>query len=386
MLRVTRLVFLLVLLLGSRSLQAQRANCEEVLQAAQTEFDAGHFNVVSSRLKDCIDGGFSRDQRFRAYLLLTQVYLYIDDPIAAENSYIEVLKADPEFIPTEEEYPIDVVYLSRRFTSNPVFTVYPKVGMNTSMIRVIHDLGTNYSNASKDEYKLKLGWQIGFGFDLNITDQLSLCGELLYSRKLYDVFTDGIFPYDPLAMDAPVAPAESDPGDVLTVTEKQQWVNLPFYLKYADYKGDLRPYGYAGFALGWLAAANAEVRASDITYETTNTFATTEGPDINVGQQRATLGKSLVFGGGVRRKFGRDFLSVDVRYMMGLNNLVLTDKLYTQATETVYRYGYVSDLFALNNLSISFGYIRPLYAPRLKPKPKTFFKDLFGKGGKGGKE
>jgi hypothetical protein len=104
-----------------------------------------------------------------------------------------------------------------------------------------------------------------------------------------------------------------------------------------------------------------------------------------VGQQRTGLGYSLVFGGGVRKKFGRDFVSVDLRYMMGLNNLVQADRLYTQATDTWTLYGEVSDLYALSNLSISFGYIRPLYAPRLKPTTRAFFRDLFKKGGSGGR-
>jgi hypothetical protein len=378
----SRLWLLLVVIFCTTAFPVTAQDCEENLRQAQAALERGHFNTIPELLKTCIDRG-TRDQRFRANLLLTQVYLFIDDPIGAERSYIEVLRADPEFIPGDTAYPIDVVYLSRRFTSNPIFTVYPKIGVNTSLVRVIHDLGTNDTNLSDDDYGLKLGWQIGFGFDLNITEQISFCGELLYSRRSFQKSYNMFF-YDSVANELPPNPSGSEAGDPIEVIEKLQWVDLPFYLKFADYRGDLRPYGYAGFAVGWLAGAKSEIRVEDFDHDASSRV-TIEGPDLNVGQQRTGLGYSLVFGGGVRKKFGRDFVSVDLRYMMGLNNLVQADRLYTQATDTWTRYGEVSDLYALNNLSISFGYIRPLYAPRLKPTTRTFFRDLFKKGGSGGK-
>jgi hypothetical protein len=379
----SRLWLLRVVVLCTAAFPGVAQDCEENLRQAQAALERGHFNTIPELLKTCIDRG-TRDQRFRANLLLTQVYLFIDDPIGAERSYIEVLKADPEFIPGDTAYPIDVVYLSRRFTSNPIFTIYPKVGMNTSFVRVIHDLGTNDTNLSDDTYGLKLGWQIGFGFDLNITEHFSFCGELMYARRSFEKSL-GMFFYDSSLKKPPSVPSGDEPADPVSLVEKHQWVDLPFYVKYADYRGDFRPYGYAGFAIGWLAGAKTEDRLEDFDYDDKVSTVKVEGPDLNVGRQREGLGYSVVLGGGVRRKIGRDYVSVDIRYMVGINNLVPPDKIYSEATETIFRYAEVSDLYALNNLSVSFGYIRPLYAPRLKPTTRTFFRDLFKKGGSGGK-
>src|SRR5688572_20961335 len=92
------LVGSLILTCVSHVIFAQGNTCEEQLNAATAEFEAGRFYGISAMLKPCIDNGFTREQRKRAYLLLTQTYILLDDPIGADNSYLEVLRADPEFL------------------------------------------------------------------------------------------------------------------------------------------------------------------------------------------------------------------------------------------------------------------------------------------------
>src|SRR3954463_16202373 len=98
------------------SLMAQSADdCGVTLTAAVDEFNAGHFNAIPALLNECMDK-FTREQRERANMLLTQTYLLLDDPIGAEHSYLAGLKANPEFLADENRDQIDVVYLSKKFT------------------------------------------------------------------------------------------------------------------------------------------------------------------------------------------------------------------------------------------------------------------------------
>src|SRR5690348_8801996 len=99
----------------------QGQECEQTLNRATAEFDAGRFYALPSLLKPCLDNGFSKEQKVRAYLLLTQSYLVLNDPIAAENSYLQLLKADPEFVANPVRDPVDVYYLSKKFTTTPLF-------------------------------------------------------------------------------------------------------------------------------------------------------------------------------------------------------------------------------------------------------------------------
>src|SRR3954465_14724663 len=89
------------LLLCTQIAWAQKDDCEQTLTNALEEFNAGHFYGLSAKLKPFIDNGFTLEQKQRAYLLLTQTYLLIDDPIAAEDSYLKLLKANPEFATDE---------------------------------------------------------------------------------------------------------------------------------------------------------------------------------------------------------------------------------------------------------------------------------------------
>ena len=101
--------------------KGQNSSCQEVLQQARESFDAGNFYEIPAKLKPCLDRGFNRSQRIQAYYLLTRTYLMIDDPISAENSYLELLRLDPEYDIDEDQDPIDIVYLSRKFTTTPIF-------------------------------------------------------------------------------------------------------------------------------------------------------------------------------------------------------------------------------------------------------------------------
>jgi hypothetical protein len=138
--RHLRFVFGLMLLMPTQILFGQTDDCEQTLTTALDEFNAGHFYGLSAILKPCIDNGFTLEQQQRAYLLLAQTYLLIDDPIGAEDSYLKLLKANPEFVTDEARDPIDVVYLSKKFTAAPIFSLFGRVGGNISIARVIHDI------------------------------------------------------------------------------------------------------------------------------------------------------------------------------------------------------------------------------------------------------
>ncbi|MEJ0057462.1 MAG: hypothetical protein WDN75_18505 [Bacteroidota bacterium] len=136
----TARILLTGLLLISCTFQvySQGGECDLTLTQAESEFNAGHFYSIPGLLNECItNDNFTKEQKVRAYLLLSQVYLIIDDPIAAEDSYLKLLKVDPEYVANEVRDPIDVVYLSKKFTATPIFTPHFRAGVNTSLIQTI---------------------------------------------------------------------------------------------------------------------------------------------------------------------------------------------------------------------------------------------------------
>jgi len=315
---------------------------------ANEEFNAGRFFGIPSLLKECLDRGFTNEQQVQAYYLLAQAYLILDDPIAAEDSYLKLLKADPEFIATPENDPIDLVYLSKKFTATPIFTPHFRAGGNVSLVRTIHPINTEPYPVDRNN-KLRPGFQFGGGIDWNISDNLSVGGEVLFSFKSFKTTKSRI------SLD-----------DIQEVVERQTWFDIPLYVKYRDNIGKVRPYGYAGVSLNALIGSNVELRLEN--RSTSGSQVTTEGPNEKVGYKRLFLNRSLLVGGGVYYKVGRNFIFADLRYMAGLNNLVNDKKNYQNEdggfSQNTARYRWVGDYYRLDNVSLSVGFVKPLYNPR----------------------
>jgi hypothetical protein len=307
-------------------------------------------------LKGCLDGGFSNEQKVRAYLILTQTYLILDDPIGADDSYLKLLKADPEYVANPARDPIDVYYLSKKFTTTPVFTPHIRLGFNVSQSRVIEEINTSGTPLDKRQI-VKPGIQFGVGFDWNINNHWSLC-------------TEGNFAYKSFKRES----TAYSKNDVQIMQEKQSGFDIPLYIKYSDDSGKIRPFGYAGVAINLMSSAKVSLEFTDNSLNSEVGIKQISVNNENVLFKRNFFSQSLVLGGGTKYKLGRDFVYADLRYMVGLSNLTKADKNYygkeDEFDPSITNYQFVSDFFRLDNLSLSFGYIHPIYDPRKKTKPR----------------
>lgn len=354
---------LILLSISFTSFAQNDTECEQSLTQAQDEFNAGHFYGLPAILKDCLSK-FSTEQSVRAYMLLAQSYLLIDDPIAAEDSYLKLLRADPEYVADVSKDPIDIFYLSKKFTTTPIFTPHFRIGGNTSIYRLIHEVNT-FSEPISEQHRLRFSFQAGAGIDWNVNENFSLCSEGNFSRKVFGIDFSGNFKQDNLSY-----------------TEKQSWIDIPVYVKYSDSEGKMRPFGYVGYALNILLSPSAKLLYTNNTTEIKDGLASvnqspTAGPDIKLGYKRNTFNQSLVVGGGFRYKIGKDFVYVDARYMAGFTNLTKKPTNYYESgngytlAETLTKYSFIGDYFRLDNVSISIGYVKPIYHPSRVKKMRT---------------
>ncbi len=370
-----RVIFLLSVLLPSFA-KAQTMDCEQTIAYATEEFNAGHFHSVPSILNDCLNR-LNRDQRQRAHLLLTQTYLLLDDPIGAQRSYLEVLSANPEFVPSEQLHAIDVVYLSKRFTATPKFSWFVHAGTNVSPVKVIlnnrmFEAGLNQAQ-EQHRYTLRPGYNFGGGGEFSYNDNLKVRMELNFLQAAYRLEA-----------------SNQSERDRRSLIERQTSINVPLYLCYSDNVGKYRPYGYAGISVSHLVVAKASIvnekveRIGSSGEEPNEETESREvpSPDLDYLKRRNSLNQSLIFGGGIKYKLGLDFLFVDVRYSAGLKNVVEPDHIYADYSRDKtsaqfvdsglpMAFGHVDDYFRLDNLSITFGFLRPLYKPRELKRVRT---------------
>ncbi len=369
-----RVIFLCSLFLPTFA-KAQTMDCEQTIAYATEEFNAGHFSSVPSILNDCLHN-FNRDQSQRAHLLLTQTYLLLDDPIGAQRSYLEVLAANPEFVPDEQVHAIDIVYLSKRFTATPKFSWFVHAGSNVSPVRVILNNSMYENGLGQDpeehHYILRPGYNFGAGGEYSYNDHLKVRMEVNYLQAGYRL----------------EARNQSE-GDLRGLIERQTWINVPLYLCYSDNKGKYRPYGYAGVSVSNLVLAKASIVNEKVQRENPGDNPSDEtesfeipSPDLDFLKRRNKWNQSLIFGGGIKYKLGLDFLFVDVRYSAGLRNVVNPEHLYADHSrdqtspqfvdsEVPMSFGHTDDYFRLDNIAIKFGFLRPLYKPRELKRVRT---------------
>lgn len=366
----------------AQTLSLSEMNCDQKLDQAEAEFNAGHFYGIPSILKECLSGGqLSNDQKVRAYLVLCQAYMILDDPLAAGDNYLRLLKADPEFVPNEHDHPIDIVYLSKQYTATPIFTPHFRIGLNGSIYQQIYSLSTEpYKSVS--ENPLRVGYQVGGGIDWNINDNLSLCVEAdLSNRGFYRNVT------------------YQGNQDEISIQSSQFWLDVPIYVKYSFVVNpQFRPFVYGGMAANILLSATNQF--SYVDNKPNGSQLVSEGPPESVTNQRSKFARSWVAGAGVKYKIGRNYLFADLRYMGGMTNMADESKIYYEdpaslspaqigdhnayLSGNITRYHFVSDYFRLDNLMLSFGYIKPLYNPRKvkKARTKSVAKSIRKEGGK----
>jgi hypothetical protein len=347
---------------------SQDKDCELILTRATDEFNAGHFYAIPLILDDCLHQ-FTQEQRQRANILLTQTYLLLDDPTGAKRSYLEVLRANPEFVTDEKIHPIDVVYFSKRFTSTPVVSWLVKGGTNISPMRVIHDLDP-FGTDAPEKYIMRVGYQAGVGLDIHLNEKIAIRSEMNllftgYRHKTLNYFE----------------------GDSKDFSDRQTWVGIPLALMLSDTKGKYRPYSYIGYAANVLIKDVATIAIVKTEVESMDS----KSPTLRFDHKRNGLNQAIVLGGGIKYKFGLDFLFVDIRYCVGLNNVVkeknlfanyekfpgtsrdfpVTSSQFIDSFEPVASFVHVDDYFRMDNLSISIGFIQPIYNPRELKRHRT---------------
>jgi hypothetical protein len=363
-----RLIVLALILISTRFAYTQNDDCEITLTKANDEFNNGHFFSVAGILDPCLKS-FTTEQKQRAYLLLAQTYLLLDDAANARSSYLALLKANPEFLTDTALHPIDVIYLGKKFTSTPILSWFGKAGANGTMPRVIYDINPFGETAVSKKYKIVPGYQLAIGGDYNFSDKINARLELQFDHNGFESKTSNFWR-----------------ADIRTVTVKQNWLSLPLTFAYADSKGKYRPYGYVGYSFHYLIREKSTINFENIRpgkteTEADNTTLRSTPLESTFGKNR--LNQSVILGGGLKWKMGLDFVFIDLRYQLGLRNITSLDKLYNDnsqspgsdkdigSQEISTRWSSTPDIMRLDKVSVSVGFLRPLYKPRELKRAKT---------------
>ncbi|ALO16165.1 hypothetical protein L21SP5_02541 [Salinivirga cyanobacteriivorans] len=316
--------------------------CTQKLKAAEQAYDEGRIENIPEMLAGCIDRGFTREEKIRAYKLVINAHLFNQDLNQASQKMLEFLRFNPEYVPNKNNEPAEFLSLYKKFETLPYLSLGVYGGINFSNIAVIKPY--TISSTSKTTYEHHApGFQFGLKFSKPVYKNIELNAEPGFLRHTFR-YTE-----------------ESLDFSKLTITENQDQIFLPISGSFVYPIKQWHPFISLGLSAEYLINATA---TPERTYAQ-NTQQPVSGTDIELTDMRQKFNISLFAEIGLKYKIPRGYFFLSGRYYHGLMNQVNEDKRYSNA-ELNYIYYYIDDDRRLNNYAISVGYMYMLYKPKRK--------------------
>ncbi len=318
--------------------------CTQKLNQAKKIYDAGKITEVEAYLKDCLEEGFTKEEKMQALRLLILAHLFQDEHDIAEANLLLLLKEDPEYVLNPAIDPAEFYELYNSYRTLPVINIGIMGGINTTSIseKETYSMGSELDN--KPSYKGRIGFQGGLVADILLYRKFQVNTGALISLKNFTYKNTFLY----------------NSATTLTSNESQMWMDVPLAIKYNLGNGKAKLYGLAGGTFGLLLSANSKMSREN----SDNANAAKEETE-KFKKLRNPYTVSATVGLGVRYKVGYGYMFLDARYNFGLKNVASTkNRFYTEDGDNLFYYGYVSSDFTVNNLAISVGYMKSIYKPK----------------------
>lgn len=337
-----RLLLLAVVLSGVSHFGYGQATCAQTLRLAQSIYEQGRLHELPVLLQECLLHGFNDEEKVSAYKLLTLTHIYLEEPEKADAMMLALLRADTEFIVNDAVDPAEFVALYKTFRTYPVYRIGGKLGGIASAPSIV---SADFVDDGSNSYRYSYGFvgTVSAEIPLGVkAKKFTLNPELAFQINSFNATNAG-----------------ANPVKVTEATETQTWISLPVSLQYTFYeKGITHVYVSGGISADYLLGSSVNIfsdRGDNNSTVSENTYS--------VMDQRNQLNGGAILSTGFKRKIGKGFLILELRYKLGLFPMLTNADTYENST-LVYDYHYVDGIFKLNTLSLSAGYLLNRYNPK----------------------
>ncbi|WP_109829911.1 porin family protein [Reichenbachiella versicolor] len=318
-------------------------NCTQNLKEANDLYDQGRLVEVLRKLKegDCLEDGFSKEERTRAYKLLALVYIFMDDEINAEEAVINLLTVDPEH-PLDENEPAEFEYMYNKYRSEPIFRLGVYFGGNFTSVNTISEYGTfSTTEGIEKEYTSGLGFHGGFSFEYKPIENLEIVLRGQYSSQNYSV-------------SYPI----SNVFFVDNLKETMSWLSLPVLLRYNFELEKITPYAFGGASFQYLLSSKTTGdRQGTIT-------RSVSGLDLKSAGLRDQINWNYIAGAGIKLPIKRtNSFFAEVSYNIGGANIVNATNRYKDQDNN-FNLAHVDDDKSINHIGLTVGWIKSIYNPK----------------------
>lgn len=330
--------------------------CLQALRSARASYEQGRLQELEYTLQGCLDK-FTKAEKVEAYKLLVLTYIYLEEPEQADKAMLSLLGADHFFEINEGTDPAEFINLYKKFRKDPIFSVGIRGSFLTTNVNVQNHYYIFGSGKGGGTFSSNQKIVVGLAFEKTlIKDKLVLAPEFMFSARSFTYTNNNIFGTDNVTQ-----------ATSLTAQVSQQLLQLNIIGNYLFKKklanNFFQPYAGLGLSTSYLISSSFE--EAELNVEPG--FEDVSGAPLDNTLNYKPLNFSAILLAGVKFKVTELYVTADVRYYWGLNNVVDTENRYSQESDNVEilnRYGYVNNDFSINQAAISIGIIYPYFKPK----------------------
>ena len=332
----------------------QASTCTQTLRLVQSTYEQGRLHELEALMKGCLENGFDDQQKVTAYKYLTLAYIYLEEPEKADATMLKLLstaQAGHFFIPNDAVDPAEFIALWRKFRRDPLFRLGFKLGLTSTMPAIIETFYVASSAQGNGKYTPGLSFYGALVFEKDfplLLKNFSIAPEIGFMGRSY-TYNNDAFNKSDINQDSAIA--VHGPNKF-----KQTWIDLNLLVQYKIKNGSLNPYIGFGPGISYLVDSKNEMLT-----KVSGQGAVT-GPKIDFKSSYKSFAYSAIVVVGAKYRFGAFYLTGDIRYQYGFNNVVNTSK--RSNAEALRNYGYVPPNYRHNNLTVNIGIVIPYFNPK----------------------
>lgn len=340
----------------------QISNCGQTLRLARATYEQGRLHELPTLINDCLNGvgsnTFSKEEKVEAYRLLTQSYIYLEEPEKADEAMLGLLKTDHFYKPNPAVEPAEFIALYNKFRTKPLFSVGLVLGGNVTFPTVTGNYYIGVNGVGNGVYTPGLGFQVGLVFERDIfqfkkgfLNNLTLAPELMLIQRSFTYTNDNYF----------ISDITGESIGTQEAIARGTWFDFNALVQYRipTNKG-LQIYVGAGPGISYLFNNTSQLNLR--INPATGTSQSVSGPDVEFTDAFNKVVYSATFNAGGKFRIGSIYVKADVRYQLGFVNLIEAGN--RSNSEAVFDYGFQNNDFKQSGLLLNIGFTYPYFRPK----------------------
>ncbi len=326
---------------------AQSSSPAQTLRLATSTYEQGRLHELEGILGSLTD--FTVEQKVAAYKLLTQAYIYLEEPKKADEAMLKLLETDHYFEVNKDIDPAEFVALYNTFRTKPVYSIGVKLGLGTVAPLVMTDYYAASGSEGTGKFSPGVTFLGGLFFEKRIYKKIIASPELLFASRTFKSESK-LFISDITGL--------SD-GSIIS-NYKQNWIDLNAMFQYEFGERTFKTFITAGPGISY------NIKSVKQTVTTGLSKSSVSGPDIDIKDSTSPLLYSISVGAGFKLRIGSIIVHGEARYMQGLNNII--NKNARTNIENVLDYGDQLNDLSISSLTANLGVSLPIFKPAKKTK------------------